>query len=148
MNPKRFRYGFAFTLVSSTSQARSRSVFTVIATNGIHRVNLDFCNCKIEAMSEDEKVQEYNRQLLEVGWWPSTNTEPQSAATLDLLHLFQLLNLNGALSPTEFYRSLQDLTDPEGLIDTPKNRREKEGEDDFPVGVSSAPSLAACSFSV
>jgi hypothetical protein len=54
-------------------------------------------------MSEDEKVQEYNRQLLEVGWWPSTNTEPQSAATLDLLHLFQLLNLNGALSPTEFY---------------------------------------------
>ena len=99
-------------------------------------------------MSEDEKVQEYNRQLLEVGWWPSTNTEPQSAATLDLLHLFQLLNLNGALSPTKFYQSLQDLTDPEGLIDTPKNRREKEGEDDFPVGVSSAPSLAACSFSV
>jgi hypothetical protein len=90
-------------LVSLMSQAPNRSVFTVVVTNGIYKVNLNFCNCKIETMSEDEKVQEYNCQLLEVVWWLSTNTEPQSAATLDLLHFFQLLNLNGALLPIKFY---------------------------------------------
>jgi hypothetical protein len=121
MNPKRFR-----------------SFFTVLHTNGIHRINLVFCNCKVTPdMSEDEKTREYNRQLLEVGWWPSTNTEPQSAATIKMLRLFHLLNLNGALAATEFYRSLEDLTDPEGLHDFLKPRKgagSTDGDkDDIPV---------------
>jgi hypothetical protein len=88
-------------------------------------------------LSEDERMADYNWQLLEVGWWPSTNTEPQSAATIDLLQLFRYLNLNGALAASEFYRSLEDLTDPEGIhSDTTKKAKggaSKEEKDDIPV---------------
>jgi hypothetical protein len=87
-------------------------------------------------LSEDERTADYNRQLIEVGWWPSTNTEPQSAATIELLRLFRYLNLNGALAASEFYRSLEDLTDPEGIHDPMKKAKGsngKEDKDDIPV---------------
>jgi hypothetical protein len=113
------------------------SIFTVLALNGIHRVKLWFCNCRTTILSEDERTAEYNRQLLKVGWWPSTNTEPQSAATIELLRLFRLLNLNGALAASEFYRSLEDLTDPEGLQETSQNSKSsgKDDNDDIPVSL-------------
>jgi hypothetical protein len=70
-----------------------------------------------------------------VGWWPATNTEPQSAATIELLRFFRLLNLNGALAASEFYRSLEDLTDPEGIMETTKKAKAASGSDaeDIPV---------------
>jgi hypothetical protein len=116
MNPKQFR-----------------SVFTVLSTNAIHQVKLRFCNCRYTDASEHERNLDYNRQLLEVGWWPSTNTEPQSAATIELLRLFRLLNLNGALAASEFYRSLEDLTDPEGLLDAKKNSDTAGSDESIPV---------------
>ena len=100
-----------------------RTAFTVLTLNGIHRIDLSFCNCALTHLSEDERTIDYNRQLLEVGWWPSTNTEPQSAATIELLRLFRYMNLNGALAASEFYRSLEDLTDPEGMQDTSKKAK-------------------------
>jgi hypothetical protein len=118
MNPKQFR-----------------SIFTVLSINGIHRVNLRFCNCRFTDATEQEKNLDYNRQLLEVGWWPSTNTEPQSAATTDLLRFFRLLNLNGAPAASEFYRSLEDLTDPEGLLDTKRKLDALGVDENVPVSV-------------
>jgi hypothetical protein len=118
MNPKQFR-----------------SVFTVLSVNGIHRVNLRFCNCRYTDASEQERTFDFNRQLLEVGWWPSTNTEPQSAATIELLRFFRLLNVNGALAASEFYRSIEDLTDPEGLRDTKKGGDASGSDENVPVSV-------------
>ena len=81
--------------------------FVVIAINGIHRVNLDFCGC---LNRPDPHIQ-----LLEMRWWPSTPIAPQTAATMDLLRIFHVLNLQSRVPPTDFYRSLVRLVDGQGL---------------------------------
>ncbi|KAJ8690141.1 hypothetical protein PTI98_011599 [Pleurotus ostreatus] len=57
--------------------------------------------------------------LLEVGWWPSSPLEPQTATTFPLLRLFHNLNLQGCLPATDFYRSLEQLHNGGGLDDPP-----------------------------
>jgi hypothetical protein len=56
---------------------------------------------------------------LEAGWWPSTPLEPQSAASMAVLRSFHILNLQGQISPTDFYRSLEQMTVGNGLSDVP-----------------------------
>ena len=58
-------------------------------------------------------------QLLEVGWWPSTPLEPQTAATMFLLRLFHVTNLAGQVTPTDFYRTLEQLSSGGGLSNLP-----------------------------
>jgi hypothetical protein len=81
--------------------------FVVIALNGIHRVNVDFCGCFGQP---DSYIQ-----LLELRWWPSTPIAPQTAATMDLLRHFHVLNLQSRVPPTDYYRSLERLTNGQGL---------------------------------
>ncbi|KAJ7576762.1 hypothetical protein C8J56DRAFT_765507, partial [Mycena floridula] len=50
--------------------------FTVIHSNGIHIVSVDFCKCHEGSTSGEEY-----RQLLRNEWVPSTHLEPQTAAT-------------------------------------------------------------------
>ncbi|KAF8885818.1 hypothetical protein BD779DRAFT_1673532 [Infundibulicybe gibba] len=85
--------------------------FIVIASNGIHHVNINFCGCFGAAEPRD--------QLLEVGWWPASPIEPQTAATMELLRLFHVVNLQARSPPTDFYRSLEQLTDGNGLLKLP-----------------------------
>ena len=88
--------------------------FVVIGMNGIHQVNVDFCGCP--------RHPEPYIQLLEMQWWPSTPIAPQTAATMDVLRKFHILNLQARLPPTEFYRGLERMTDGAGLVDLPVSR--------------------------
>src|SRR5882757_2446082 len=85
--------------------------FVVLHTNGIHSIDVDFCSCNGAPTPRE--------QLLEAGWWPSTPLEPQSAASMAVLRSFHILNLQGQIPPTDFYRSLEQMTVGNGLSDVP-----------------------------
>ncbi|KAF7305756.1 CxC2 domain-containing protein [Mycena chlorophos] len=49
------------------------------------------------------------------GWFPSTSTSPRTCATFACLDRFQTLSLQGKITPYNYYRSLEILTDATGL---------------------------------
>jgi hypothetical protein len=81
--------------------------------NGIHLIDVSFCGC--------HGAPAHRNQLLEVGWWPSTPLEPQTAATMNVLRSFHIFNLQGQISPTDFYRGLEQMTCGNGLSTLPVN---------------------------
>ena len=85
--------------------------FVVIASNGIHSIAIDFCGCA--------GAPSHHLQLLEVGWWPSTPLDPQTAATMSILRFFHITNLQGQVTPTDFYRSLELMSSGDGLTNPP-----------------------------
>ena|SRR5215475_15846431 len=90
---------------------RGSSNFVVIARNGIHVINIDFCGCRGRP--------EHYTQLLEMRWWPSTPLSPHTAVTMEVLRKFHILNLQARIPPTEFYRGLERMTDGQGLMELP-----------------------------
>lgn len=96
--------------VSCHTRDEGRDDFTVINTNGIHRVQVDWCRCN--------GVDRY-AQLLRIGWWPATPQQPQTCATMETLRQFQLLNLQGKLTGFSYYRSLEHMSDNTGLYPLP-----------------------------
>lgn len=91
--------------------------FVVLHINGIHSINVDFCGC--------DGVPAPHEQLLEVGWWPSTPLKPQSAASMAVLWSFHILNLQGQIAPTDFYRALEQMMVGNGLSDVPVSQSTK-----------------------
>lgn len=81
--------------------------FVVVAENGHHSISLDWCGCP--------GAKDRFEQLLDVGWWPATPTDPETAFTMTGLRTFHILNLQGKLPPTDYYRSLEQLTNGHGL---------------------------------
>src|SRR5208283_6240199 len=75
--------------------------------------NVDFCGCPGQP---DPYVQ-----LLEMRWWPSTPIAPQTVATMDVLRAFHVLNLEARTPPTDFYHSLERMSDGQGLMNIPVN---------------------------
>ncbi|KAJ7475078.1 hypothetical protein B0H11DRAFT_2158575 [Mycena galericulata] len=90
--------------------------FTVIHTNGIHNVKLDYCGCG--------KAAEERDQLLDACWWPATPKEPGTCCTFTTLRQFQTLNTTGKVSGYDYYRTLEALTDNTGLKKIPDRRRQ------------------------
>ena len=90
---------------------RGHKDFVVLASNGIHILAIDFCGC-VGGPS-------HHLQLLEVGWWPSTPLEPQTAATMSVLRYFHITNLQGQVTPTDFYRTLEQMSSGDGLTNLP-----------------------------
>ena len=84
---------------------------SVLHVNGIHVLDVDFCGCGGASTAYE--------QPLEVGWWPSTPLKPQSAASMAVLRSFHILNLHGQISPTDFYRGLEQMTCGDGLSHVP-----------------------------
>ena len=84
---------------------------TVIHTNGIHEVRVNFCGCRLGL--------ELRIQLLRFGWWPATPLNPRSAATFTVLRQFQYLNLQGNITAYDFYRGLEFQTDGRLATDLP-----------------------------
>lgn len=80
--------------------------FTVINSNAIHSIAVDFCRCT---------PVPHQIQLLRMGWWPATPLEPQTCATMSVLCHFHLLNLQGKVTGYSFYRTLEYQTDNTGL---------------------------------
>ena len=86
--------------------------FTVLHTNGLHHVAVDFCGY-------DQWKISNRQQLIQSEWFPTTVHHPQTCATFRLLELFHVVTLTGKLSAHEFYKSLEYLTDNTEL-DIPK----------------------------
>ncbi|KAG1789966.1 uncharacterized protein HD556DRAFT_1433521 [Suillus plorans] len=82
--------------------------FVLIDANGIHEIGLDFCGSMTS--------QTHTKQLLRAGWFPSTSTNPRTAATFRVLHHYHILSFESKASAYEFYHSLVRLTDNTGLI--------------------------------
>ncbi|KAG2086104.1 uncharacterized protein F5147DRAFT_748645 [Suillus discolor] len=72
--------------------------FVLVDANGIHEIGLDFCGCTTS--------QTHTRQLLRAGWFPSTSTNPRTAATFRVLHQYHILSFESKASAYEFYHSL------------------------------------------
>ncbi|KAG1868451.1 hypothetical protein F4604DRAFT_1881562 [Suillus subluteus] len=81
--------------------------FTLINTNSIHTIGLDFCGCKT--------AQTQTKQLLRATWFPATTVDPHTAATFRILKQYHLLLFESKASGYEFYHSIARLTDNTGL---------------------------------
>lgn len=93
--------------------ARSTSAtFTVIHTNGIHTVCMDFCHCT-------HPRDEHRTQLLRAGLFPATVLDPQTCATFEAMRHFHLLSLQGKLTAYDFIHGLELATDNTGLSPPP-----------------------------
>lgn len=89
--------------------ATGPSAFTVIHVNGIHDVNIAFCGC-----SKSVGICRW-RQLMRIGWFPSTTSYPETCTTFQALRQCHLLTLHSKLSTFQFYSVLSRLTDNMGL---------------------------------
>ncbi|PBK82453.1 hypothetical protein ARMGADRAFT_1048623 [Armillaria gallica] len=79
------------------------SDFTVLHVNGIHKVAVDFCACKLWV---PDRIQ-----CLHYGWFPATTHFPQTCATMAVLKHFHTQTLCGKVSMYEYYCGLIHLTD-------------------------------------
>ena len=84
--------------------------FTIIHTNGLHHIVLDFCKCDHSAEAGSQV-----KQLLWTQWCPATHLPPGTCLTFAVLDLFSMTNLEGKLSRFDFYEVLDKLTDNIGL---------------------------------
>jgi hypothetical protein len=87
------------------------SVFTVLHTNGMHRVRVSFCGCS--------GGPERWRQLMRCRLWPATTHDPKTVATFDLLCQFDQMNAFGHINATDFYAALAHLTDAKREVPLP-----------------------------
>ncbi|KAG1720604.1 uncharacterized protein EDB91DRAFT_1240394 [Suillus paluster] len=71
--------------------------FTLIDTNGIHEIGLDFCGC--------ETAQTHTRQLLRTTWFLATMTDPCTGATFRILEQYHILSFESKCSGYEFYHT-------------------------------------------
>ncbi|KAK0500890.1 hypothetical protein EDD18DRAFT_1348323 [Armillaria luteobubalina] len=81
--------------------------FTIIDTNGIHDVALDFCSCM--------RKRPFAMQLQGSWLFLATDTQPRTAVTTAALEQFQMLTFMGKISAYEYYHSLVRLTDNTGI---------------------------------
>ncbi|KAJ7315513.1 hypothetical protein DFH08DRAFT_631262, partial [Mycena albidolilacea] len=61
--------------------------FTVIHTNEIHDVAVNFCGCR-----EESFVGSCRQQLMRWSWYPATHKEPQTCSTLVCLEAFLMFH--------------------------------------------------------
>ncbi|KAJ7152235.1 hypothetical protein C8R43DRAFT_1087891 [Mycena crocata] len=100
---------------SCDTMRRARTKFTLIDVSGIHNVNVQFCEC-------DSEIS-HRQQLMRVHWWPATVVDPATCATTSVIRLFHNLNCLGKISAFHFLRSLELLTNKDGLTPPPNRRR-------------------------
>ncbi|KAJ6582407.1 hypothetical protein B0H19DRAFT_928123, partial [Mycena capillaripes] len=81
--------------------------FVIINSHTIDEVALDFCNCS--------RAKPRHIQLLRMRLYPTTGTNPRSAATFAVLDRFDKMCLESKCSAYEFYNSLARETDNTGL---------------------------------
>jgi hypothetical protein len=79
--------------------------FTIIHTNGLHHVNIDYCEC-----DNAGSAGSHRQQLLQRCWFFATHIEPQSCGTFSILTQFHMLNLQGKIAKYNYYSRLEKLT--------------------------------------
>ncbi|KAJ7473901.1 hypothetical protein B0H11DRAFT_1918709 [Mycena galericulata] len=89
--------------------------FVIMDTLGIRVVKLNFCGC-------DSRIT-HRQQLLRACLWPATCLDPQTCATFNAIRLFEVQNCLGKISAYDFVRSLELLSNNDGLSPPPDRRR-------------------------
>ncbi|KAF7324857.1 CxC2 domain-containing protein [Mycena kentingensis (nom. inval.)] len=82
--------------------------FTVIHSNGIHEVAIDFCGCGLHE-------HDYAMQLMHSSYYPATGNRPQTCATIACLDDFHALSLHGKTTAYDYYRALEYRTNGGGV---------------------------------
>ena len=77
---------------------------TVVDTTGIHQIRAQYCRC-----SQSSYIPEY-LQLLELGLYPASITQPRTVFTFRVLDDYDLLNLETKATPQRYLAKLQRLT--------------------------------------
>ncbi|KAJ7874256.1 hypothetical protein B0H13DRAFT_2348668 [Mycena leptocephala] len=85
--------------------------FVVLHDNGIHIIDIEFCNCEGSPSQVD--------QLINIGWFPATSLSPGTAASLSLLRRFHALNLQARVPAYDFYNALVLLRHGSGVNKPP-----------------------------
>jgi hypothetical protein len=88
--------------------------FCIIDTLGVRTVKLNFCSC-------DSSVT-HRQQLMRACLWPATSLDPQTCATFNAIHLFEVQNCLGKISAYDFVHSLELLSNNDGLKPTQVRR--------------------------
>ncbi len=86
-----------------TSKSDCAVYLTVVDTNGIHSMRMQFCYCQ----GEPDRV----KQLMAMGLFPATLDLPATAFTFKVLKQFQLMRMQGKIAGHDFVISLSQLTD-------------------------------------
>ncbi|KAG2112875.1 hypothetical protein DEU56DRAFT_874348 [Suillus clintonianus] len=81
--------------------------FVIMDSHGVHEVALDFCDCSLATT--------HIQQLLHMSLFPSTTSDPKTAATFRLLEEFHLLSFESKVSAYEFFNALMRRSDNTGL---------------------------------
>ena len=93
---------------------------TIINMDGWHKVQVAFCKCGTNGMS-----QEHYRQLLRMRWYPASFCNPKTAFTFDILETYHKVTLQGKLNLYDFYHAIVQKADNQGrlkpLVSTPKS---------------------------
>jgi hypothetical protein len=90
-----------------TTRRPGKHKFTLIDVSGVHNVAVQFCAC-------DDRIT-HRQQLMRACWWPATVRDPSTCATFAVIRLFQNMNCLGKISAFHFLRSLELLTNADGL---------------------------------
>lgn len=93
--------------MSCSNSLRGHTDFVVIDVTGVHNVAVHFCLC-------DSRVEK-RQQLMHVYWWLATVRDPQTCATFAVIRLFRILNCQAKVSAHDFLRSLEMLTNNDGM---------------------------------
>ncbi|KAJ7138785.1 hypothetical protein C8R43DRAFT_893193 [Mycena crocata] len=96
---------------SCPTSTKGHKDFVLINTSGIHFINVNFCHC-------NSQIKE-RQQCMRMRGWPSSTKRPRTCATFAVIRLFQILNCLGKVSAHDFLRSLQLLTNNDGLSPLP-----------------------------
>ena len=78
----------------------------MIHTNGVHEVDVLFCDCNLAA-----KHGNHVQQLLRRRLFPATTTDPQTASSFAILESSHVLSVQSKLSLYDLYISIETLTD-------------------------------------
>ncbi|KAF9777745.1 hypothetical protein BJ322DRAFT_1015458 [Thelephora terrestris] len=91
-----------------TSCPSAENVQQILVTDlsGAHHINIQFCLCK-----EAPGWVGHYRQLLRIGWYPTSFDRPKTAFTFNLLDTYHKLTLQGKLDFYDFYSSILQKTD-------------------------------------
>ncbi|THV01339.1 hypothetical protein K435DRAFT_853897 [Dendrothele bispora CBS 962.96] len=93
---------------------RGPSKFMVVHTNGVHRVELNYCGCTNSISTLSGSQHQKWEQLMRARWFPATHTRPQTACTFQMLQQFHILTLCGKITAFDYYRGIERLTDNTG----------------------------------
>ncbi|KAF5346367.1 hypothetical protein D9757_014172 [Collybiopsis confluens] len=94
----------------------SPKLFTILDLTCIHQVHIKFCACA--------KADVDRNQLLRARLFPATVTAPQTAATFELLKFFHMLSFMSKVSVSEYYQTLERMTNNNGTHVPPNRMRE------------------------